>query len=229
VVNVNVIDKLEHMIKMQREFNEKSFDLDFVNMSQVERVQYIRDQHQAAVVELTEVLNETEWKPWAKPSSLILGPQINRNAYIGELIDVIHFWLNMLFPVCENMTPTEIADEIFTRFTMKNRINIQRQLDDYDGRSTKCGGCGRAVDDVAVQCTRENDQGYCAQTDSDINYIAVCDEKNTPGLLITTPVKKCSHCGSAIDKFGCVPPTTEWWGYCSADIRNLPPIKLPTT
>lgn len=228
-----MIDKLEHMIKMQLEMQERTYGFDFVSMSQDERIRYIRDQHQAVVVELTEVLDETEWKPWAKPSSPVHGRRINRDEYVSELIDVIHFWLNMLFPVCGKMTPTEIADEIFTRFALKNRTNAQRQLDGYDGKSTKCGGCSRALDDVAVECTRTGDQGYCAKTDADVNYIGV-----DIGAPISVSVREkitsiklelCFHCQNHLAYYGCYNSTPERWGWCGQDERSLPPIKIPTS
>jgi hypothetical protein len=224
---VNVIDKLEHMIRLQRELQERTYGFNFIDMKQAEWIQYIRDQHQALGMELSEVLDEVDWKPWTTNER----PPINRDAFVGELIDVIHFWLNMLFPVCAKMTPTEIADEVFTRFAMKNRVNAERQANGYDGVSTKCGGCGRALDDIAVRCTREGDQGYCTESDSDINYIKVLDERGDPGLLIITPIKPtiCDFCKKSINEFGCVPPTTERWGHCGLGERQLPPIKLPTS
>jgi hypothetical protein len=213
------------MLQLQEALQREAFGINFDEMNAVQVVQYIRDQHQALGMELSEALDEVEWKPWAQT---FLNPRINRGAFVGELVDVLHFWMNMALAVSGSSTIEELADEIFTRYALKNRTNVQRQVDGYDGRSTKCGGCGRAVDDVAVQCTREGDQGYCAQTDSDINYITNSGYQHAISVH-STPIERCSRCDNLINEFGCVPPTTERWGHCGCDERQLPPIKISTT
>lgn len=219
---MTVDDKLVRLIWLQAGLQKNTYSFDFTKMTQDERIQYIRDQHQAAIVELTEALDEVAWKPWTT------GPRwVHRDNFVNELVDVLHFWLNMVLVVSSDMSPREVADEIFTRFALKNRTNTQRQVDGYDGRSTKCGGCGRALDDFAVECWRLGDQGHCAKTDSDINYIVVIDAAERE--VVSPKTKICLRCGLEINDNGCVPATTERWGHCGVDQRNLPPIKLPTT
>lgn len=217
-------DKLVRLIWMQRNL-QSDFGFNFNTMSLIERIAYLRDQHQAAIVELCEALDEVDWKPWTNDPRRT----IRRNELVGELVDVLHFWLNMVLAVSGKMSAVEVADEIFTRYALKNRTNVQRQLDGYDGRTTKCGGCGRALDDVAVQCTREGDQGHCAQTNSDINYVTKWVSPKDP-VSVTKPVEpvKCTICLNSIDEFSCVPATIERWGHCGVDERHLPPIKIPT-
>jgi hypothetical protein len=166
-----VIDKLEHLIRLQRDLQTRTFGFDFATMTPDERIRYIRDQHQAIVVELVEALDEVEWKPWAQPVSPAHGRRINRDAFVGELIDVLHFWVNMVLAVSGDATPTEVADEVFTRYALKHRVNVQRQADGYDGSSTKCHSCKRALDDPAVACWRRGDQGFCSQENVDVNYV----------------------------------------------------------
>jgi hypothetical protein len=217
-------DKLERLIMMQRNLQAGAYGIEYAKMDQDARVQYIRDQHQALIMEMSEVLDEVDWKPWTKPYSVETGRFIHRDEFVGELVDVLHFWINMVLAVSGKMSATEIADEIFTRYALKNRTNTQRQVDGYDGKKTKCGGCGRALDDFAVECRRAGDQGYCVKTNSDINYISSGPE---PKSVIIKPVT-CPHCMNAFNDYGCVPPTTERWGHCGADARQLPPIKIPT-
>jgi dUTPase len=214
-------DKLIRLIWMQQNL-QREFGFDFKTMPQEERIACIRDQHQAAIVEFNEVLDEVDWKPWTSNPNR----QIRREAYIGELIDVLHFWVNMVLVVSGKMTAEEIADEIFTRYAMKNRINSRRRHDGYDGRSTKCGGCGRALDDVAVECTKVGDQGYCAQTNSDINYVSSGSE---PKSVIINPVVRCPHCDQYTREMQCRLPTPDTWGWCGTAERNLRPVKLPVT
>ena len=222
-------DKLERMIIMQADAQRKTYGYHFTEMSKDELIDYIRAQQQAAIQELGEALNEVDWKPWTQGER-----QIRRDKFINELIDTLKFWFNLVLAVSGRMEAMEIADEIFTRFAIKTRTNDRRQADGYDGRSTKCGGCGRALDDIAVQCRRSGDQGFCAETNSDINYLQVTTERGDPGLLVIAPVKSvvCCVCGLALNEHGCELPTPERWGYCMANagsVHNIPPIKLPTT
>lgn len=92
--------------------------------------------------ELHELLGETSWKPWAK------GDFIDISAAKGEAIDALHFLLNIF--IAFDMS----AEEIMYRYADKRQKNIKRQEEDYDGRSTKCPGCRRALDDTAVGCRR---------------------------------------------------------------------------
>lgn len=214
-------DMLVRLIWMQRNLQKDAYGYDFARMTCSERIQFIRDQHQALVVELSEVLGEVDWKPWAS------GPRtVRRDAYVAELIDVLHFWLNMALVVSGGMSSQELADEIFTRFALKNRLNAQRQVDGYDGRSTKCGGCGRALDDPATSCWRRGDQGYCADANVDVNYLSV----QIPVVQDQATVEKtCPHCERPVGKSLCTVPTTQRWGFCGFHHLRLPPLKLPTT
>ena len=221
-------NKLERMLIMQGRNQRETYGYAFNEMNVDQLISYIRDQHQAADIELGEALNETDWKPWTRGER-----RIRRDEFMNELIDVLHFWLNMVLAVGSRSSAQELADEIFTRFALKNWTNVERQVDGYDGRSTKCGGCGRALDDFAVECRRVGDQGYCAKLDTDLNYLQVTTEQVGPGLLVVAPIKPvvCSECHHLLDKYGCEPPTTERWGNCMAgvgSVKNIPPIKLPT-
>lgn len=94
----------------------------------------------AAEDELHELLAETSWKPWAK------GDRLDLEAARGEFIDVWHFVLNIA-----NILGLD-EDAIAERYAKKRGVNIARQEAGYDGVSTKCPGCKRALDDDAVTC-----------------------------------------------------------------------------
>jgi hypothetical protein len=92
----------------------------------------------ALIHEIVEMEAETGWKPWAK------GAFLNLEAARGEWIDMFHFMLNgaLLLGLDES--------EIRRRYDAKHAKNEARQHASYDGVSTKCFGCGRALDDDAV-------------------------------------------------------------------------------
>jgi dimeric dUTPase (all-alpha-NTP-PPase superfamily) len=132
---------LQMILDRQRELQKKHYGVDVTTLSDEERAQYIRDMSLALADELHEALNETGWKPWATSR------HVNRQAYLGELIDVLHFWCNLV--LITNTNEKELLDMYFA----KADKNAKRQLAGYDGVAGKCTTCGRAFDDVAVLCT----------------------------------------------------------------------------
>lgn len=91
--------------------------------------------------ELHEMLAETGWKPWAKSR------HINLDAARGEAIDAMHFLANIFLGLGMND-----AAEVMEAYHKKHAKNAKRQEEGYDGVSTKCPGCARALDDDAVDC-----------------------------------------------------------------------------
>lgn len=134
---------LQTILDHQRQLQTRSFGTDPCMLEGDQRAQYIRDMTLALIDELSEALNETGWKPWATSR------HVNRDAYIGELVDAVHFLAN-LFLVVE---ATE--QEILAAYLAKAEKNRLRQLAGYDGVSSKCSRCGRALDDAAVTCTAD--------------------------------------------------------------------------
>ena len=121
-----------------------------------EKIDFIVYHKTALEAELQEALDEVGWKPWATSR------HINRDAFLGELVDAFHFWMNLCLVVNAS------ADEIGALYVAKRNKNIARQQAGYDGVSDKCGGCGRALDDTAVEChapytadSGNSYRGYC--------------------------------------------------------------------
>jgi hypothetical protein len=102
----------------------------------------------AITAELGEALKEVGWKEWSTPRGWV-----NREQYVGELVDVGHFLANLLVAV--GVTDTEWE----TRYRKKQEVNRLRQagLGSYDTRKEKCPACGRAYDDDGVRCRRPMD------------------------------------------------------------------------
>jgi hypothetical protein len=141
------------MLAQQLEFQHR-LGHDFAKMTTDERIAHVKDMFIAAICELTESLGEVSWKPWAT------GTRFSTLAFIGELNDTWQFLANMWFVAMPNATTAEIASEMQSALERKLVINYQRVIDGYDGVSTKCPECHRALDDSTVLCSP--DLGYCA-------------------------------------------------------------------
>ena len=133
-------DALKQMFERQRYMQEGVYGYDFAGMSDEDRVAFVKEMVLATEDELHEALNETGWKPWATSR------HINRDAYKGELVDVMHFVLNLA------LVAGITADDLFEGYMAKSQKNIRRQEAGYDGIAGKCPMCRRAYDDEAVRC-----------------------------------------------------------------------------
>lgn len=109
-------------------------------MTDEHRMAFIREQSLALIKELGEALDETGWKPWASSRHLNVEP------YVGEVVDVFHFMLNLL--LVTGVSPAIMAEKFSEKFFAKQVLNAQRQHDGYDGVTTKCPECRRALDEI---------------------------------------------------------------------------------
>lgn len=112
-----------------------------LNMTLNERVQYIKDQVLACTDELHEALKEVGWKPWASKRF------IDENPAFGELRDAWQFLTNLMFAVTLE-EPEQLADRLEANLYEKLAINHRRVTEGYDGVSSKCPGCSRALDET---------------------------------------------------------------------------------
>lgn len=97
---------LKEIWEQQEKFN-KDIDKDDINNIRVFCL--------AAMVELSEMLQETPWKPWKK------NQEFNKVLAKEELIDVMHFIVNLA--LCLGMT----YDEFDFMFMEKNKVNFRRR------------------------------------------------------------------------------------------------------
>lgn len=157
-------DRLIEMFELQQKLQAQSYGRVPQRMLPGERIQYIKDMALALQFEVAEALGEVKWKPWTSGQSFV-----NVDAYVGELVDVWHFLMNLL--LAAGYEPIEAADVLYAGYLAKRQVNERRQHDGYDGVSTKCPRCKRALDDPAVECnTVPVDEpgfsacdGWCAQ------------------------------------------------------------------
>jgi dimeric dUTPase (all-alpha-NTP-PPase superfamily) len=123
-------DLLEHQRLLQLGFGN-----DLTVMPLDARCEFIKDMVLAATDELHELLNEIHWKPWSSAD-----PFINLDYYRGELVDVLHFVLNLA--LAAGLT----GEEIERAYIAKAGVNRKRQAAGYTNDG-KCEVCGRAADE----------------------------------------------------------------------------------
>ena len=85
-----------------------------------DREMAIRDTCLALIVEATEVLNETNWKPWKKTPKVL-----NEEKIKEEIIDALHFVIELALLM--EMRPLDILKE----YISKMEINQKRQKGGY--------------------------------------------------------------------------------------------------
>jgi len=112
-------DKLEQMMFIQNKLNSKVglSIYDAFNLSQKERLSWIRRYGQALFVELAEVYEELDYKWWK-------AKEVDENKIKEELIDVLHFFLSMC--LLSGMD----ADQVYKIYLEKNKKNFSRE--DWD-------------------------------------------------------------------------------------------------
>lgn len=148
-------DMLRDIFERQVGLQNLAYDKDLVaigNGGGETLVQEVKDNILALSDELHEALAEVGWKAWASSRHM------NADAFKGELVDALHFFVNLYALAGGD------ADDLYERYLAKNRRNLERQLEGYDGVSGKCKSCHRALDDPAVKCTDNGvDDPYCSQ------------------------------------------------------------------
>lgn len=133
-------DRLDYLLRLQAEL--QAHHGDNMNMkTDAQLVQYIKDMTIACTDELHEALAEVYWKPWAA-----MPPGFkDRDAYVGELIDALHFVFNLM------LAARVTSDELIARYVDKNSVNHGRIDSGYTG-TDKCDGpeCSRALDEPSI-------------------------------------------------------------------------------
>lgn len=153
---------LQSMLDEQERAQRDVHGLDLGRLTDEERIEAIRWNVLALEDELHEALAETGWRPWATSR------HVNRDAFLGELIDAWHFLMNLFI-----IADTD-AEEIKRLYFAKRAKNDKRQRDGYDGVAGKCPGCHRALDDDAVECGQSTNG----------RYIICRDDKHNPKTFV---------------------------------------------
>lgn len=143
-------DMLEQAFKLQHDMQIQSFGANPAELEGEDKIQFFKDMKLALQDELHEALQEMGWKPWATSK------HFNTEAVQGELVDAFHFFMNLC--IVSGLTP----GQLFEKYLAKRTKNQKRQVAGYDGVSTKCPGCKRALDDDAVACKIKGKATWCA-------------------------------------------------------------------
>jgi dimeric dUTPase (all-alpha-NTP-PPase superfamily) len=146
---------LNIFLEAQQMLQENSFGMRLEKMTDEERIEYIRWNVVALEHELHEALDETGWKPWAQSR------HINREAYVGELIDAFHFLMNLLLAV--GASDVEVTE----KYWAKHKVNQARQESGTYNGFTEKDSDGRALDEPHItanpndgpDCERQYDAG----------------------------------------------------------------------
>lgn len=113
-------DRLTEMLRLQEDLQRRFLQGRApVELDVDEKLEFIRNHTLAQLDEIHEALRETGWKPWSRSN------EIRRSRYVDEIVDEFHFFMNRMLIV--GMT----AEELFSEYLRKNKINHERQDSGY--------------------------------------------------------------------------------------------------
>ena len=115
------MDKLEIIFDMQRKLNQEIREKR--GLEGISSEEWIQKQTLAMLSELSELLDEVNFKWWKNPKP------VNDDAVREELTDILHFFISMCLSAGMD------AQDLFDRYLAKNEENFKRQ----DGTSAKKG------------------------------------------------------------------------------------------
>lgn len=107
------MDTLYNMFKLQKNFQTKILKSDLYS------IDFLRIMALGSIIEISEAVQETNWKPWKKNIPM------NNIKFKYEIVDCLCFIINM----CLSQKIT--SKELYLAFIEKNKINITRQKNDY--------------------------------------------------------------------------------------------------
>ena len=114
------LDKLDVIFQLQQSLDDDIVARRNLNYS---REEWMQKEVLAMISELSEVLDEVNFKWWKNPKP------VDDAALKGEIVDILHFFVSMCLK--SGMS----AEELFTLYKAKNQENFDRQY----GRSQKQG------------------------------------------------------------------------------------------
>lgn len=113
--------RLEQIFFMQKCFDDELCQTR--NLGHITREEWIQKETLAMMDELSELINEVNYKWWKNPKP------IDEDNVKGELVDILHFFVSM----CLKMGMS--AEELHALYLQKNQENFDRQ----HGKSKKPG------------------------------------------------------------------------------------------
>ncbi|MGI6174935.1 MAG: dUTPase [Christensenellales bacterium] len=114
-------DKLEVIFQMQHQFDTELIQKR--GLAHISREEWIQKETLAMISELSELIDEVNFKWWKNPKT------VDETKVKEELVDILHFFVSM----CLKMGMS--ADELYRMYLDKNKENFDRQ----HGASSKKG------------------------------------------------------------------------------------------
>lgn len=112
-------DMMTEMFRMQGELNKRIGVTSPDKMTEEDQVKWILNYCRAMTQELAELTDSVPWKWWAKYQKFD-----KQNARV-EVVDLFHFLISLAQILGMS------AQDVFTFYTEKNKVNFQRQDSGY--------------------------------------------------------------------------------------------------
>lgn len=112
-------DMMSEMFRMQGELNKRIGVTSPDKMTEEDQVKWILNYCRAMTQELAELTDSVPWKWWAKYQKFD-----KQNARV-EVVDLFHFLISLAQILGMS------AQDVFTFYTEKNKVNFQRQDSGY--------------------------------------------------------------------------------------------------
>jgi ribosomal protein S27E len=190
-------------LESTRKLQEEAFGVDFTEREAGPQLaDNLVHQGFALIIELAEAFAEVQWKDWAKDRG-----RHDRDAFIGELVDVGHFLANLLIHF--NVTDDE-WEALYQAKQDRNRAR-QAATGGYDARATKCPGCQRELDKPGATAWDSHHMmivcsGCGKLLGSRLDFHSVVtwlDEVDGSQVWVgAVIVTRCPECGSDLEKPG---------------------------
>lgn len=116
-------DKLEQLFYRQAQIQFETYGHQFNQMTDEERISFVKEMSLALSAELHEALAETGWKGWS------VSRHFHKERYVQELVDVFLMMINMFLVL--GVHAGDMAHHVFVLASQKQKLNIQRQESGY--------------------------------------------------------------------------------------------------
>lgn len=108
------MDKLDKIFEKQKELDNEIIKLR--DIKDVSRDEWIQKEILAIISELSEVMQEINWKWWKNEKT------VNEDNLKEEIIDVLHFFMSLCIKA-----GFKDGEEIFNKYMAKHQENLNRQ------------------------------------------------------------------------------------------------------
>lgn len=114
---------LTELLNKQLELQKNSYCVDPRVLTHGAREEYVRNNVLHLTDELHEAMHELSWKPWGHATETVF----NRDAFLKELIDALHFLMNLMLVAGGGHTLYALSAEVVNGYLTKREINAERQ------------------------------------------------------------------------------------------------------